>query len=160
MNVDLNEAATPAFGFEREHRRLDHLLRTHLLAVVGADFASAHDKLARWQRALLRHIDIENTRLLLHVPAGARWDARVYRLEHERIALLADEYAARVRAVAARPPRGERARRMAALSLLDAAHSLRHLLEHHHQREEMALANELPDDVMRAAWLPTVARAG
>ena len=152
MNEPQSEPVAPASGFEREHQRLDRQLRAHLLAVVGADFSAAHDKLTRWQRALLRHIDIENTRLLPHVPAGARWDARVYRLEHERIALLADEYAARVHAVAARPPRGARAQREAALNLLDAAHSLRHLLEHHHQREEMALALELPESLQQAAW--------
>ena len=42
--------------------------------------------------------------------------------------------------------------REAALNLLDAAHSLRHLLEHHHQREEMALALELPESLQQAAW--------
>jgi hypothetical protein len=97
-----------ASHFEREHRRLEALLRAHLLAVVGLDFAGAQHKFERWHRGLLRHIEIENTRLLPHVPAGARWDARIYRLEHERIALLAQEHAARVAALAQRAPRGER----------------------------------------------------
>ena len=141
-----------ASRFEREHHRLEALLRAHLLAVVGQDFAGAQQKFERWHRGLLRHIDIENTRLLPHVPAGARWDARIYLLEHERIALLAQEHAARVAALARRAPRSEPARRRAALALLDAAHALRHLLEHHHQREEMALAIELPESVQQAAW--------
>ena len=144
--------STPATHFEREHQRLDAQFQAHLLDVIGADFAHAQLRLARWRRALARHIDIEETRLLPHVPADARWDARLYRLEHERIALLADEYVERVSAVAARAARGQRARRQAALSLLDAAHALRHLLEHHHQREEMALANELPQALQQAAW--------
>lgn len=143
-----------ASHFEREHQRLEALLRAHLLAVVGLDFAGAQHKFERWHRGLLRHIEIENTRLLPHVPAGARWDARVYQLEHERIALLAQEHAARVAALDQRTPRGEIARRRAALALLDAAHALRHLLEHHHQREEMALAHELPAAVQAAAWIP------
>ncbi len=141
-----------ASHFEREHRRLEALLRAHLLAVVGLDFAGAQHKFERWHRGLLRHIEIENTRLLPHVPAGARWDARIYLLEHERIALLAQEHAARVAALAQRAPRSEIARRRAALALLDAAHALRHLLEHHHQREEMTLAIELPESVQQAAW--------
>ena len=87
-----------------------------------------------------------------HVPANARWPARMYLLEHERIELLADEYATRVGALAARPPRGARTRGEAVLTLLDAAHALRHLLEHHHQREEMALAQELPPALQQAAW--------
>ena len=57
MNEPLSEPVAPASGFEREHQRLDRQLRAHLLTVVGADFSAAHDKLTRWQRALLRHID-------------------------------------------------------------------------------------------------------
>ena len=145
------DGATPNL-FEREHQRMDALLQAHLLDVVAGDFKSARRRLARWRLAVARHIDIEQTRLLPHVPEGARWDARVYRLEHERIALLADEYAARVQAAAACAPSGRQARRRAVLDLLDAAHSLRHLLEHHHQREEMALALELPESLQQAAW--------
>ncbi|MEZ5605871.1 MAG: hypothetical protein R3E52_01755 [Burkholderiaceae bacterium] len=146
------DGATPNL-FEREHQRMDALLQAHLLDVVAGDFKSARRRLARWRLALARHIDIEQTRLLPHVPADARWDARVYRLEHERITLLADEYAAQVQAAAARALQGQQARRLAVLGLLDAAHALRHLLEHHHQREEMALAHELPLEAQRAAWL-------
>ncbi|GAP64841.1 hypothetical protein MBSD_n0123 [Mizugakiibacter sediminis] len=142
----------PLPHFERRHRRLDALLQAHLLDVAGADFVRALPRLRRWRRALDRHIEIEETRLLPHVPAGARWAARVYRAEHERIALLADKYAARLEAVAARPPCGERARRRAVLALLDAAHALRHVLEHHHAREEQALAHELPAALQAEAW--------
>ncbi len=140
--------------FEREHRQLDALLHAHLLAVVGADFPSAWRQLQRWRRALARHIEVEETDLLPCVPEGARWPARLYRLEHERIVLLADEYAVRVAALASRAPRGERARREAVLGLIDSAHAVRHLLEHHHQREEMALARELPESLQQAAWAP------
>lgn len=141
----------PGF-FEHQHHLLDLRLQAHLLDVVGADFGRAAQRVRRWQRALIRHIGIEETRLLPHVPAGARWDARVYHLEHERILLLAHEYATRAEALAARPPRGQHATRRAVLALLDAAHSLRHLLEHHHEREHMALAHELPAALQQAAW--------
>lgn len=138
--------------FEREHRRLATQFREHLLAVAGGSFILARQHVQRWRRALARHMQIEDTRLLPHVPAGARWSARLYRLEHERITALADVYAARVDAVSENPPRDERSRREAILALLDAAHALRHLLEHHHQREEMALAMELPAALQEAAW--------
>lgn len=138
--------------FEREHQRLEARLHAHLLEVVAGDFARAQQLLAPWRAALARHIEIEETRLLPHVPGDARWQARVYRLEHERIALLADEYAGRVAVLARRAYADERVRREAALKLLDAAHALRHLLEHHHQREEMALAHELPAELQQAAW--------
>jgi len=127
--------------FEREHQHLEAQLHAHLLDVAGADFERARQRLQRWRRALARHIAIENDRLLPHLPAGARWPARLYLAEHERIELLADEYAQRLGA-----------RRQAVLTLLDAAHPLRHLIEHHHQREEMALAHELPLALQQAAW--------
>ena len=145
--------ATPApRHFERQHERLDALLHAHLLDVAGADFASALQHLQSWHQALQQHITIENTRLLPHVPEGARWTARVYRLEHDRIALLAEEYLERVQKVASLPLPDETARRSAVLMLLDAAHALRHVLEHHHEREHMALAHELPLDLQEAAW--------
>ena len=144
---------TPAPGhFERQHERLDALLLAHLLDVAGADFVSALQHLQQWHRSLQAHIAIENSRLLPHVPEGARWAARVYLLEHERIALLAEDYIARVQAVARQAPPDETARRRAVLMLLDAAHALRHVLEHHHEREHTALAHELPEDVQEAAW--------
>ena len=142
---------SPAY-FERQHEWLDAQLHAHLLDVAGADFGAALQRLQRWRQHLDRHIEIENTRLLPHVPEGARWAARVYLLEHERIALLADEYLERVQAVVRHPPQDEQARRRAVLMLLDAAHALRHVLEHHHEREHVALAHELPLDLQRAAW--------
>ena len=141
----------PAY-FEQQHERLDAQLRAHLLDVVGGDFAGALQRLQQWRRDLDRHTEIENARLLPHVPEGARWAARVYLLEHERIALLAEEYRERVQAVAQQPPQDESGRRHAVLMLLDAAHALRHVLEHHHEREHTALAHELPLEVQEAAW--------
>ena len=78
--------------------------------------------------------------------------ARQVPLAHERIALLADEHLQRVQAAARQPLQGETERRRAVLALLDGVHALRHVLEHHHEREHMALAHELPLDVQRAAW--------
>lgn len=138
--------------FEREHARLDLLLQAHLLDVVGGDFDTALTRLHEWRQALDVHIRIEEAQLLPHVPASARWPAKVYRLEHERIALLADQYRQRAQAAARQVPSDAMARRRLALTLLDAAHALRHVLEHHHEREQMALAHELPADLQAAAW--------
>lgn len=143
---------SPPAYFERQHELLDAQLHAHLLEVAGADFGAALERLQRWRAGLAQHIEIENTRLLPHVPEGARWVARVYLVEHDRIALLADEYLMKVRAVALQPPQGEQARRRAVLMLLDAAHALRHVLEHHHEREQQALARELPLALQAAAW--------
>ena len=141
-----------AHHFERQHARLDALLHAHLLDVAGADFASALQRLRQWREDIRAHIATENTRLLPHVPEGARWAPRVYQVEHERIELLADEYMERVRAAAQRPPQDEAGRRAAVLALLDAANALRHVLEHHHEREHKALALELPLALQEAVW--------
>lgn len=141
----------PAY-FEREHQRLDAELHAHLLELIGADFCAALTRLQRWRAQLARHIAIEEAELLPHVPEGARWAARVYRLEHERIALLAQEYEEKLRHTAAHPPQGPQATREAVLALLDAAHALRHVIEHHHEREEKALAEELAPALQAAAW--------
>lgn len=144
-------------SFELEHQRLDAQLRAHLLQLIAGDFGRAEESLLVWRQALDRHIAIEEGRLLPHVPANARWAAEVYKLEHERINLLADAYAARMRAVAARLPEAGDATHATALALIDAVHALRHVLEHHHQREETALARELPDALQREAWAPAPA---
>ena len=138
--------------FEQQHHKLDTQLQAHLLDIVGADFNSAWIRVQRWHRALMRHIQIENTQLLPHIPDNARWAARLYLLEHDRIKELAQAYMERVQAVAAKPPRARLATRRTVLTLLDAAHALRHLIEHHHEREHIALAHELPLDVQAAAW--------
>lgn len=138
--------------FEHQHAALDAQLHAHLLDLVGGDFAAALQRFDAWRSGIAAHIAIENTRLLPHVPAGARWAARVYLLEHERITLLADEYRERLQAAACAAPTTEQARREAVLALLDAAHALRHVLEHHHAREEQALAQELPEALQAAAW--------
>ncbi len=148
----------PAY-FEEQHTHIEAMLTQHLLDVVGGDFVQAQQQFVRWFAALQQHIAIENEQLLPHVPEGARWAAKVYRLEHDRIALLADEYAQRLQLVLDKPPVDALAQRRASLYLLDAIHALRHVIEHHHEREHTALAHELPLDLQAQVWfavpLPT-----
>lgn len=153
------ERESPAY-FEQQHRRLDAQLQSHLIDVIAGDFVSALARLQRWSRALMRHIDIENTRLLPHLPDSARWPEKLYRLEHERIILLAQEYLLKVEAAAAKPPRARAGTLRMSLALLDAAHALRHVLEHHHEREHRALALELPLEIQAAAWRLSESRSG
>jgi hypothetical protein len=145
-------AAGPARHFLRQHEGLDAQLHTHLLDVVGGDFVQADLRLRQWRAGLARHIEIEEQELLPHLPESARWAARVYRQEHERIVVLADEYGGRLAQVLASPPATEAERRHAALWLIDAAHALRHVLDHHHQREHTALALELPEALQERVW--------
>lgn len=138
--------------FEAQHAHIEALLTDHLLEVVGGDFAQAQRLFVQWHGALQTHIHIENTALLPHVPTSARWAATVYLREHERIALLAEEYAQRLQLVLNHPPRDALAQRRASLYLLDAIHALRHVIEHHHERENTALAHELPLELQQQVW--------
>jgi hypothetical protein len=138
--------------FEAQHAHIEALLTDHLLEVVGGDFAQAQRLFVQWHGALQTHIHIENTALLPHVPTSARWAATVYLREHERIALLAEEYAQRLQLVLHHPPRDALAQRRASLYLLDAIHALRHVIEHHHERENTALAHELPLELQQQVW--------
>ena len=138
--------------FEAQHAHIEALLTAHLLEVVGGDFAQAQRLFVQWHGALQTHIHIENTALLPHVPTSARWAATVYLREHERIALLAEEYAQRLQLVLHHPPRDALAQRRASLYLLDAIHALRHVIEHHHERENTALAHELPLELQQQVW--------
>ena len=101
--------------FQDQHERIEALLNAHLLDIVGGDFIQAKEVFTQWRTALDEHIRIENQELLPHVPEGARWAAKVYLLEHERIALLADDYAQRLQLVLDKPPVDALAQRRASL---------------------------------------------
>lgn len=147
------EVADPAAHLlVREHERLEALLQVHLLELIGGDFAQAAMQFTQWRAQLAQHIAIEERDLLPHLPLDARWAAKVYVAEHERIVLLADGYAARLAQVLADPPEDGPTRRRAALWLIDAAHPLRHVLDHHHQREHGAMALELPQALQQSVW--------
>lgn len=148
----MTSIADPDRHFARQHERLEAQLQAHLLAVIGGDLARADAEFTHWRAELSAHIATEERALLPHLPQDARWPAKVYVAEHERITLLADEYAARFAQVRAVPPEGEHERCRAALWLIDAAHALRHVLDHHHQREHHALALELPQDLQARVW--------
>lgn len=138
--------------FAAQHERIEAMLMAHLLDVVGGDFVRAQQQWLQWRAALQQHIDIENQQLLPYVPAGARWAAKVYLLEHARIQTLADEYAQRLQCVLDAPPQDALGQRRASLYLFDAIHALRHVIEHHHEREHTALEQELPLDLQQQVW--------
>lgn len=142
-------------AFQTAHQPLNARLRRHLLAVVAGDFPEARACFQDWLQALRVHVELEETRLFPFIPDGARWATRVYTLEHARILALARDHLRLVEQVAGNPPRNESQIRNVSLDLLDAAHALRHVLEHHHQREEQALAEELPRTLQQSVFEQT-----
>lgn len=140
-----NGARTAATQFAAEHDELERLLAEHLDHTIAGDFVDAQDSFAAFALRLRAHLAGEETELFPRLAAhpSPRWPLRVYAAEHERLRLLLDRHAARLARVAAQPAAEPRSRRRQSLALLDALHSLRHVLEHHQQREALALFREV-----------------
>ncbi len=147
----------PVETLRAQHRALDGLLRAHLDAVIALDFAVALARLAAWQHAFALHLRAEDMALIpaLADVAAPRWVAHVYDAEHRHLEALVHDYTARFAGAVAVLPDGVTKRRNTALAIIDSAHVLRHVIDHHHQREEQALFLELPEAVLARA-----ARAG
>ncbi len=155
-------ALTPG-PFDRlrdEHRLLTRLFALHQESLLDRDWEGARRLLERYCQRMQRHIELEERFLLTPsetAAVGMRWTDEVYRAEHRRILLLLERIIERVAGA------GQRGVRAAGLiALLDQERTLKHLIEHHHRREEMALFNErrrsLPADV-RAAFGRATANA-
>lgn len=147
----------PVETLRAQHRALDELLRAHLDAVIALDFADALARLAAWKHAFALHLHAEDANLIpaLADIAAPRWVAHVYDAEHRHLEALVHDYVGRFASTVATLPGGAAWRRNVALAIIDSAHVLRHVIDHHHQREEQALFLELP-----AAVLARAARAG
>ena len=123
-----------------EHQMLTRLFALHQEALLDRDWDRARRLLEHYCSLMQRHIEIEDRFLLAprETPAvGMRWTDEVYRAEHRRIMLLLARLIERMMRVVQRSvkPAG-------LIALLDQERSLKHLLEHHHHREEIALFNE------------------
>lgn len=115
--------------------------RRHQEALVTRYWKQAASLLEEYSTRLRRHIEIEQRLLLPHcdaVSASIRWQARVYRAEHERIAQL---LARNIQHLAQTRQRGMTPAGL--IALLDEERMLKHVLEHHHEREEQGLFAEL-----------------
>ena len=84
------------------------------------------------------HARLEETLLFPSLPRAARWPRRTYEAEHEALARALGALRERLRAM---PVRIRSARQR--LELIDAALPLRHQLEHHFEREEKGLFEEV-----------------
>lgn len=124
-----------------EHDALARLYGRHQEALVTRYWQQAASLLEEYSTRLSRHIEIEQRLLLPHcdaVSASIRWQARVYRAEHERIAQL---LARNIQHLAQTRQRGMTPAGL--IALLDEERMLKHVLEHHHEREEQGLFAEL-----------------
>ena len=121
-----------------EHARMLSLVDDARLALLRGDVQGAREVLDAMGGLHAVHAQIEETRLFEALPRAARWPRRTYEAEHE--ALVQALQALRLR-LHAMPPRICSARQR--LDLVDATLPLRHQLEHHFEREEKGLFEEL-----------------
>ncbi len=123
---------------EGEHARLLSLIDDARLALLRGDAQGAREVLEAMATLHAAHAHLEEARLFPSLPRAARWPRRTYEAEHEALAQALDALRQRLRDLPARiRPARQR------LELIDAALPLRHLLEHHFEREEKGLFEDL-----------------
>lgn len=131
----------PFETMREQHVALSRLYQQHQEALVTRYWKQAAQFLEEYSARLSRHIEIEERLLLPHcdaVSAVIRWQAKVYRAEHERIGQLLElniQHLAQARQRGMTPA--------GLIALLDEEKTLKHVLEHHHEREEQGLFAEL-----------------
>ncbi|MGH8377933.1 MAG: hemerythrin domain-containing protein [Gammaproteobacteria bacterium] len=141
----------PITALSNEHKDLTHLFARHQEALVTRAWARAARLLDHYGKRLRYHIGLEERYLLPYCAgekAPGQWQAHVYIAEHRRLEELLKKTSNRL-AIARR--RGVSP--AALIALLDEEKTLKHVAEHHHQREDMALFTSLRES------LPEEARA-
>lgn len=142
------------------HVLIDEFLLLHQEALVAMDFELAMDIWCLFGDLLQSHIDTENSLLF---PAfdlqcvDVRWPVSLYLHEHHKISSLLHQVETRLQALQAKPTR------RGVVNLLDYQRSFKNVIEHHEEREEIALLKELQAQVsanlladlmlgLQAAW--------
>lgn len=128
------------------HRHMNELVLLHQEALLLQQPILAERFLALFRTMISAHIDAENAWLLprLDMLAEARWPARLYRKEHDKILAMLVNAETRMHGLAGKT--GQTHRR-AVLELLDYERALKNVIEHHEEREEMAMLHELDQHV-------------
>ena len=140
-----NARMDPADRWRAEHAALDAQLLAVLDALIALRPARAAAAFARLAAQLDAHFAAEEGELLPRLAAhpAPRWSAALYLAEHAKLRQLCARYAHTLAGASAAAPATAPGRRRQALELIDALHPLRHVLEHHQQREEQGLLPEL-----------------
>lgn len=137
----MDAAADPFAVLTDEHAQLAQLFAYHQEALLDRDWVTAARLLGGYRQRLYRHMQIEERFVLDALRAPAAGECRtteLYRAEHRRIRLYVekvDEWLTRAQHDGA--PAGM------LIGLLDRERTLKHMLEHHHHREEIALFAEM-----------------
>ncbi len=141
-SASMEAVADPFAALTEEHAELTQLFAYHQEALLDRDWVAAARLLGGYRERLYRHMQIEERFVLdpalVRATAHRHWTSELYRAEHRRVRLYlekVDEWLTRARHDGA--PAGM------LIGLLDRERTLKHLLEHHHHREEVALFADL-----------------
>ena len=126
----------------RYHRHMDELILLHQEALLLQQTDLAERFLALFRAMISAHIDAENTWLLPRLDAlvQARWPALLYRKEHDKILDMLTNVDAKMRLLEGKTAQDYR---RTVLALLDYERAFKNVVEHHEEREEMAMLREL-----------------
>ena len=124
-----------------EHARMLSQVDDARVALLRGDVTGARAAFDAMARLHAPHARLEETALFPALPRAARWPRRTYEAEHAALERALGELRARLQELPGRI-RSPRQR----LELVDAALPLRHLLEHHFEREEKGLFVEISPD--------------
>lgn len=130
----------------RYHRQMNELILLHQEALLLQQPILAERFLALFRGMISAHIEAENAWLLprLDTLAEARWPALLYRKEHDKILAMLANAETRMHGLAGKTGQ---AYRRAVLELLDYERAFKNVIEHHEEREEMAMLHELDQHV-------------
>lgn len=133
---------------DNDHQRLGQILRDCQVAIVDKRPSLALQLFRQLAESQRQHIRFENEQLLslLAKVDAPRWQALVYQKEHDKVEKLLASYE---QVLVALP---ETLSSEQVIDALDQMHALKHVLEHHEQREEKGLLPEL-DRILSAEQL-------
>lgn len=128
----------------REHAALIELFELHQEALITHRWGRAARFLREYRQRLAAHIGLEEEWLLPKLPEDARWDREVYEAEHRKLEQLLEALSAQLSAA-----RRHGVRPALIIRLIEDERVVKHLMEHHHEREEKALFAEVDRRIHR-----------
>lgn len=133
------------------HHEIDEFILLHQEALLLQNIDLAKEVYALFRSVIESHIHTENDLLFPlferycsnsdSADKKARWPIMLYQKEHDKLVDMLDKSQAMLDKLIDYPE--GRARRRATLSVLEYQKALKNVVEHHEEREEMALLPEL-----------------
>ncbi|MBU6460615.1 MAG: hemerythrin domain-containing protein [Proteobacteria bacterium] len=123
-----------------EHERLREHFQHYRLALFSGEIRQARFLLDQFRTELMDHAQIEENLWLPRLKPDARWPARVYLAEHRKLEEMVGSLLGDLERL---PDEMHDARQL--LQLLEWGMAFKHVLEHHFEREEKALFQEVAD---------------